>query len=163
MLFTVPELVILCTYLSHVLSENCWATDSRCGQILPQRLYKMCKLAHLKLKGIERFKPLESAIQTAYWEGHLMCTYFASKEGMGWNPMSQWGKGAQSGCLEIRCGLIHIISLPALNRIRHRGIKASFLYGKVGNSEHPSYFKSSQYDLLKSLVPLDHSPTSPSA
>lgn len=47
-LFTVPELIRLYTYLSHLSSEKCQGTNSLCGQILPQELYKIRKPAPLK-------------------------------------------------------------------------------------------------------------------
>lgn len=67
-LFSVLESIILCTYLSHLLSENYWGTDSLCGQILPQWLHKMYKPAPLKIKAINEYSPLESATKIAYWE-----------------------------------------------------------------------------------------------
>lgn len=73
-LFTVPEFIRLCTYLSHLSSESAKALIACVARFFPSSCtrYKIRKPAPLKIKGIQECGPLESAIKTAYWEGLLI-------------------------------------------------------------------------------------------
>lgn len=117
-LFTVPELIRLYTYLSHLSSEKCQGTNSLCGQILPQELYKIRKPAPLKNQRDRGMQATRISNQNSLLgRTPNSATWLTNKKGMGWNQISQTVRTVcHSMCLEICSGLINIISLRRIEQ-----------------------------------------------